>query len=126
MSTIYNTTLKSTRMTDVVAAIDSGGTGNPGYIEIATAGMGTILATIHFADVCAAVTSGVLTISGVPLTATAANSGTAAAAEVFDHAGTLIISGLTVGVSATDIVLSSVAIVSGQPVTLTAGSITHG
>lgn len=124
MSVTYNTTLKSTRMTDVVSAIDAGGAG---YLEIGTAAMGTVLSTITFNATCGTVGSGVLTFSGTPLTdSSAANTGTAAAAEVFSGAATLIISGLTVGTSATDIVLSSTSIVAGQPVTLTAASITHG
>ena len=124
MPVTYNTTLKSTRMTDVVTAIDAGSP--PGYLEIGTSAMGTVLSTIHFATTCGSVTSGVLTFGSTPLTdSSAANSGTAAAAEVFNAAGTVIISGLSVGLSGTDIVLSSTAIVAGQPVTLTAASITH-
>jgi hypothetical protein len=125
MSVTYNTTLKTTRMTSVVTAIDAGTP--PGYLEIGTTAMGTVLATIYFATTCGTVTSGVLSFSSLPLTcASAANSGTAAAAEVFNAAGTAIITGLTVGLSATDIVLSSTSIVAGQPVTLTSASITHG
>lgn len=124
MSVTYNSTLKNTRMTDVVTAIDSGGAG---YLEIATTAMGTVLATITFNATAGTVTGGVLTFSGTPLTcASAAATGTAAAAEVFSGGATLIISGLTVGTSASDINLSSVAIVTGEPVTITAASITHG
>ena len=126
MSIIYNTTLKTTRMNDVIAAIDYG---SPcGYLEIATAGMALVLATINFNSTCGVASSGTLTFGvSPPLTcASAANSGTAAAAEAFDAFGTPIISGLTVGLSATDIVLSSTSIVAGQPVTITAASIVHG
>ena len=128
MSTTYNTTLKSTRMTDVLNAINYGSPS--GYIEIGAAGspIGTILATINFNGNCGAVASGVLTFGvSPPLTcASAAASGTAAAAEVFDAFGSWVIQGLTVGLGGTDIILSSVAIVAGQPVTLTAASISHG
>jgi hypothetical protein len=124
MSVVYNTTLKNTRMTAVVTAIDTGGAG---YLEIGTSGMGTVLATIDFLSTCGTVSGGVLTFSGTPLTdATAANSGTAAAAEVFSGGNTLIISGLVVATSGADINLSSTSIVSGEPVTLTSASITHG
>lgn len=125
MSVTYNSTLKNTRMTDVVAAIDAGTP--PGYLEIATAAMGTVLATIFFNTTAGTVSGGVLTFSGTPLTAaSAAATGTAAAAEVFNAAGTGIITGLTVGTSGSDINLSSTAIVTGEPVTITAASITHG
>lgn len=124
MSVVYNTTLKNTRMADVVSAIDAGGAG---YIEIGTAGMSVVLATIDFQSTCGTVSGGVLTFSGTPLEdSSAAATGTAAAAEVFSGAGTLIISGLTVGTTGSDINLSSTSIVASQPVTLTAASITHG
>lgn len=124
MSVTYNTTLKNTRMTDVVTSI---GTGGAGKLELGTAALGTILSTITFAATCGTVTSGVLTFSSTPLTdPSAANTGTAAAADVKSGAGVQIITGLTIGTSGTDIVLSSTAIVAGQPVTLTAASITHG
>jgi hypothetical protein len=125
MSVTYNTTLKNTRMTDVVTAIDAGTP--PGYLEIGTSAMGAVLATIYFNSTAGTVSGGVLTFSGTPLTcSSAAGTGTAAAADVKNAAGTAIISGLTVGTSASDINLSSTAIVTGEPVTLTAASITHG
>ncbi len=124
MSVTYNTTLKNTRLTDVVTAIDTGGAG---YLEFGDAGMVHVLSTIHFNTVCGTVTGGVLTISGTPLTdASAAKTGTAAAAEVFSGGNALIISGLTVGTSGSDINLSSTSIVAGQSVTITSATITHG
>lgn len=125
MAVTYNTTLKNTRMTDVVTSI-----GATGYLNIYTTGLGTLLASIPLANPCGTVTGGVLTFSGTPLTESSANaSGTAAAATVTTAAnggGTVVISGLTVSSTAGDIVLSSVNIVAGQPVTITSASITHG
>lgn len=125
MPVTYNTTLKNTRMTDVVTAI-----GTTGYLNIYTTGLGTLLASIPLANPAGTVTSGVLTFSGTPLTESSANaSGTAAAANVttaVNGGGTVVISGLTVSSSSGDIVLSSTNIVAGQPVTITAASITHG
>lgn len=124
MSVTYNTTLKNTRLTDVVSAIDSGGAG---YLEFGDALFAHVLSTIHFGTVCGTVTGGVLTFTGTPLTdASAAKTGTASTAEVFSGGNTLIISGLTVGTSASDINLSSTSIVAGQSVTLTSATITHG
>jgi len=123
MSVVYNTPLKNTRLTDVVNAIDTGGAG---YIEIGTAGMASVLVTLPFHNPCGSVSGGVLSFLGTPFTADAANSGVAAAAAVYDGAGLLIISGLTVGTSGSDINLSSTSIVASQPVTLTAATITHG
>lgn len=122
MPAVYNTTLKNTRMTDVVTALGSGG-----KIKIYTAGLGTLLAQISLANPAGTVTGGVLSFSGTPLTESSADaSGTAAAATVTDSSGTVIISGLTVSSTTGDIVLSSVNIVAGQPVTITSASITHG
>ena len=125
MSIVYNTTLKNTRMTDVVTAI-----GGTGFLNLYTANGGTLLASIALANPAGTVTTGVLTFSGTPLTEASANaSGTATYANVTTATGgtgTVVISGLTVSSSAGDIVLSSTNIVAGQPVTITSASITHG
>jgi hypothetical protein len=123
MSVVYNTTLKNTRMTDVVTAI-----GTTGVLQIGTAAFGTLLSTINLANPAGTVTGGVLTFSGTPLTdSSAAASGTAAAARVRTASGgTDIITGLTVSSTSGDVVLSSTNIVAGQPVTITSASITHG
>lgn len=124
MSVNYATTLKNTRLTSVVTAIDTGGAG---YLEFGDGGFAHVLSTIHFNTVCGIVAAGILTFSGTPLVdASAARSGTAALAEVFSGGNTLIISGLTVGTSASDINLSSTSIVAGQSVTLTSATIQHG
>lgn len=125
MAVVYATALKTTRMSDVVTAI-----GTTGFLNIYTAGLGTLLATIPMPNPCGTVSAGVLTFSGMPLTESSANaSGTAAAATVSTltgGTGTVQISGLTVSSTSGDIVLSSTNIVAGQPVTITSASITHG
>ena len=125
MSVVYNTTLKNTRMTDVVTA-----NGATGFLNIYTAGLALLLATIPLANPAGTVSAGVLTFSGTPLTeASANNSGTAAAATVSTASaggGTVVISGLTVSSTSGDIVLSSTNIVAGQPITITSASISHG
>lgn len=124
MSVTYNTTLKNTRMTDVVTAI-----GATGFLNLYSA-TSVLLATIALANPAGTVTSGVLNFSGTPLTEASANaSGTATSANVTTATGgtgTVIISGLTVSSTSGDIVLSSTNIVAGQPVTITSASITHG
>jgi len=124
MAVTYSTAVKNSRLTVVVNAID-GGPSN-GYLEIGTAGMGTVLATIAFADPCGSVTGGVLTFS-TPISDTSAdNSGTAAAARVKDSTGTVCISGLTVGTSLSDIILNSTTISAGQSIVITSATITAG
>lgn len=124
MAVTYNASLKNTRMTAVTTAIDAGA-GNA-TLEIGSAGFASTLATITLADPASSVVADVLTILGVPLAAVAANTGTAAAARIKDPSGTVVVSGLTVGTSGTDCIISSTSITSGDTVTLTAGTITHG
>lgn len=122
MAVVYNTTLKNTRMTDVVTAL-----GSAAKLKIYTTALGTLLAQIPLANPAGTVTGGVLSFSGTPLTEASADaSGVAAAAQVVDGSNVVIISGLTVSSTSGDIVLSSTNIVAGQPVTVTSASITHG
>jgi hypothetical protein len=127
MSVVYDISLKNTRMSAVVTAIDNGGAGSLLFGTSSGFAGANLLATITFDSTCGTVSGGVLTFSGTPLVdSSAANTGTAAEGEVEDGTGHVVISGLTIGTSATDIVLSSTSIVSGQSVTITAASITHG
>jgi hypothetical protein len=124
MSVSYPTSLKNTRMTAVRDAIDAGA--SAGKLEIGTTAMGTTLVTIPLADPSGSIASGVLTLSGTPLSANAAATGTAAAARVRDSNNADVVTGLTVGTSGTDIIVDSTSVTSGQQVTITSGTITHG
>jgi hypothetical protein len=127
MSVTYNTTLKNTRMNAVVSAIDNGGAGSLLFGDVSGFGGANLLAQIAFNATCGTVSGGVLTFSDTPLVdSSAPNTGTATQAEVEDGVGHVVISGLTVGTSGSDINLSSTSIVSGQSVTITAATITHG
>lgn len=86
------------------------------------------IVTITLGTTPGTISSGVITLSGLPLSGTASLAGTntAAKAEIRDNSNNVIISGLTVGTSATDIIISSTSITSGQTVTVTAATITHG
>ena len=99
-----------------------------GTLVIGTAalsGSTGVLATMTLSATPATVSGKVLTLSGVPLSATASATGTAALAELRNNAGTVIVSGLTVGTSGTDVIVSSTSITSGQNVQVTSGTITH-
>lgn len=127
MSVTYNTTLKNTRMNAVVAAIDNGGAGSLLFGDSSGFGGANLLAVIDFNSTCGTVSGGVLTFNSTPLVcASAADTGNATQAEVEDGVGHVVISGLTVGTSGSDINLSSTSIVSGQSVTITAATLTHG
>jgi hypothetical protein len=133
MATTYSNTVAADRLQMVkdrtLTLTPAASTGSPaaGSIVIGTSGLsgGTgVLATIPTTTTAFTISNKVMTLHGVPLSANASASGTAALAEIRNNAGTVIASGLTVGTSGTDIILSTTTIVSGQPVTITAGTIT--
>lgn len=135
MSVIYSSTLKTNRMqlvADLIAsktAAASTGSATAGSLVIGTSalsGATGVLATITLSATPGTVSGAVLTLSGVPLSATASATGTAAKAELRNNAGTAIVSGLTVGTSASDIIVDNTSINSGQTVTVSSGTITHG
>lgn len=134
MAVNYSATLKTNRMQlvpDLIAglvAAASTGTRSAGSLVIGTSslsGATGVLATIPLGTTPATVSGSVMTISGVPLTANASAGGTAALAELRNNAGTAIVSGLTVGTSASDVIVTTTTIVNTQPVTVTSGTITH-
>lgn len=121
MALTYVTATKTSRMNAVVTDI-----GASGKLEIGTAGMATILATINLNATAGTVTNGVLSLSGFPKTVAASATGVAAAARIRTGANADVITGLTVGTSGTDIVLDNTSINSGQNVTINATpTITH-
>lgn len=135
MALTYSTTLKNNRMqlvADLIAGktqAASAGTASAGSLVIGTSalsGATGVLATIPLNTTPGTVSSGVLTLSGVPLTAAATANGTAAKAEFRDSGGNTIVSGLSVGTSGADITINATSVSNGQYVQITAGSITHG
>lgn len=121
MTVTYTTAVKNSRLSAVVTAI-----GTTGVLEIGTAGMASILATIPLANPAGTVSGGVLTFT-MPQSDTSADaSGTAAAARIRTASGgTDVVTGLTVGTSGTDVILDSTSITAGQTVTMNSASITH-
>jgi hypothetical protein len=122
MAVTYTTAVKNARLTAVSTAI-----GSTGVLEIGTTSMGTVLATIALDSTAGTAASAVLTFSGFPKSDVSAdNTGTAAAARIRTASGgTDIVTGLTVGTSASDINLDSLSITAGQTVTISSATITH-
>ena len=123
MTVTYTTAVKNARLDAVTTAA-----GTTAVLEIGTSAMGTVLATIALGNPIAAAASGaVLTLSGFPRSDTSAdNTGTAAAAQIRTASGgTDIITGLTVGLSGSDINVDSVNITAGQTVRIDSATITH-
>ena len=124
MSVVYANDVKDSRMNAVVAEVDAGA--GAGKLEIGTAGMAEVLVSITLNDPCGSVLSQVLTFNGFPKTQAASATGVAAAARIRDSDNNDVITGLTVGTSATDIILDNTSINLGQDVTISSATITHG
>jgi hypothetical protein len=124
MTVVYSNTIKNNRMTQAELGIDNNAAA--ANLLIGTAAMATTLVTIPLSKPSFTVSGNAMTMAGVPHSGTASATGTAAAAQINDGGGTAQVTGLTVGTSGTDIVLNSTSITSGQTVTITAGTITHG
>lgn len=123
MAVTYTNAVKIARMASVVSQAGAAAT-----LEIGTTGMATVLATFALDNPIAgaATGAGVLTLTGFPKSDTAAdNTGTAAAARLRAGGVTDIITGLTVGLSAADVILDSLSITAGQTVTLSSATFTH-
>ena len=126
MAVTYSTAAKNARLDAVRVLIDAGA--GPGVLQIGTAGMAAVLAEFTLVDPSApSAASGILTFDFDPdISDTVANNtGVAAAARIRDSDGTDVITGLTVGEAASDIILDNTDINAGQTVTITAGTITH-
>lgn len=136
MAVTYGATLKTNRMqmmADRVAGktqAASTGSATAGQLVIGTSalsGATGVLATIPLSTAPFTVSGAVATLAGTPLSVAASATGTAALAELRTNGGaTVECSGLTVGLSSADIILTSLSITSGQTVTITSGTITHG
>ena len=135
MAIVSSNTVKDNRLLVVNDAVNSKtyaagtGAGSAGSLVIGTSslsGATGVLATIALQNPAFTETAQVLTLAGVPLSVSAAAGGTAAKAEIRNNAGTVIVGGLTVGTSGSDINLNSVTVSAAQTVTVTSGTITHG
>lgn len=135
MAVVYRSGLRTNRLNLVLNELGSASapvistTGlSAGSLVIGTAelsGATGVLATIPLETTPAVVTGDTLTIAGLPKTVTATANGTAAKAELRNNAGTVIVSGLTVGQSNADIIVSGTVIALGQVFQVTGGTITH-
>jgi len=124
-------TVRNTRVDAIRAAVDAGA--GAGLLRIysgtkpAKGGIpaGTLLAELTCADPCGSSSSGVLTFT-TPFSDTSANAtGTAAFFYLVDSTGTFVCDG-DCGTSGSDLNLTTLSIVSGQPVQVTSLTITDG
>jgi hypothetical protein len=134
MTVSYSATLKSKRMqlvSDLIAgktAAASTGTATAGKLVIGTSalsGATGVLATLALPTTPFTESGGVLTLAGTPLSVSPSAAGTAAKAEFRDNSDAVIVTGLTVGTSASDIIVNTVTVATGVPFQVTSGTITH-
>ena len=127
MATSYSQTLQNTRMDAVLAAFDAHA--SPATLEICTAAYAQVLVAIPLADPSfsrgGAKPNTALTMASLPRNANATGTGTAAVARIKEGGGTVVADGLSVGTSASDIILNSISITTGQQVSISSGTITH-
>lgn len=121
----YSAALKNTRMDAITTAIGTSGRLRMYPTGVATCS-GTIIADLALSATAApSAVAGVLTFSTIT-SATATSSATAICATLTTSGGTVVVDGLSVGIAATNIVLNSNIISSGQTVSVTSATLTHG
>jgi hypothetical protein len=123
MSVNWNSATKSARMQAGLNSIDKDI--NPAVLEIGSTGMTSVLVKFTLQKPSFTEANGVLTCIGLPLSSIGTLTGNAAAARVKDGAGTIVIDGLTAGLSNADVILNDVSIVTNQGATLQTFIITH-
>jgi hypothetical protein len=129
MSVSYDQATQNSRLDATLARIDNNA--SPATMEICTAAYAAVLVIITLSKPSfsrgGTSPSTALTLLGVPKSGTASGAGTqtAAVARIKDGGGVVIVNNLTVGTSASDVVLNSLSITNGQTVTISSGTITH-
>jgi hypothetical protein len=120
MSITYSTAAKTARMQAIADLID-GGTG-AGSLEIGTAGMASVLATLPLADPCGSAAGGVLTFDMDPdiEDAAADASGKPGGFRIKDGDGTELVTGIAAGPW-----VASTAYAAGDYVTADSGKLYH-
>jgi hypothetical protein len=110
-----NDTLRTSLIADAVASLDR--------LEVLD-GSSNVLVT--FTITWSAGSAGVQAVASTPVSGTAGAAGTAAAARLYNNAGSPDeqITGLTVGTSGTDVTIDNTSISNGQTVNLTSLSLT--
>ncbi|QIG66839.1 hypothetical protein EVB41_009 [Rhizobium phage RHph_TM3_14A] len=125
MPIVYSNTIKTARSAVVITALGSAGVLVIGTAALAGGGTG-VLASIPLDNPAFSNVNGLMTMTNPPRTVNASGAGTAAKAELRDNGGTVIASGLTVGLSGSgaDVIINSTSISVGQSVQATIGTIT--
>lgn len=117
-----NTTLRSARATAIVTEA-----GANAQIKLYTAAYATLLGTLTCAATLGTVLNGVLTFNAIANDTSADATGTFALARLFKSDGTtMVMEGLTVGTSGTNIVVNAAASTLGAVISMSSAVITEG
>ena len=121
MAITLNTTLRNARSQAIVTEAAA-----TAKLTVYTAAYAAVLYTSTCAATLGTVATGVLTFNAVG-NATATGAGTAAIARLFKLDGTtMVIEGLTVGTTGTNIIITNTTIAINDVVTTSSGTITEG
>ena len=121
MAVSFATTLRNNRADQITSFA-----GNGAKLRLYTAGAVQIVELVCGSPLASAASGGVLTFNSITA-GTAGATGTATNASLYKSDGTtLVMSGLTVGTSGSNINLSSVAITNGDSVSIASATITDG
>ena len=124
MAISLNATLRNNRADQITTFA-----GASAKIRIYTAAYATVLCDVvcNASALAAAASGGVLTLNAMTGPGTATGAGTAEIARIYKSDGTtMVMEGLTVGTSATNIVITNTTIAVNDTVTVTSGTITEG
>ena len=121
MAITLNSTLRNARSTAIVT--EAGATAK---LSVYTAGYASLLYTSTCAATLGTVAAGTLTFNAVG-DATAVAAGTAAIARLFKTDGTtMVIEGMSVGTSGTNIIINNTTIAISDVITTSSGTIVEG
>ena len=124
MAITLNSTLRNNRADQITSFA-----GTSAKIRIYTAAYATALCDVvcNATAFAAAASGGVLTLNAMTGPGTATGAGVAAIARIYKSDGTtMVMEGLTVGTSATNIVITNTTIAVNDTVTVTSATITEG
>lgn len=123
----YSTAARNAMLSALITQIDTGA--SPAQLRIYSTGgsaTGVLLAELNLSNPSfGAPATGVSTAAAISPDTSANASGTASTAEIFSRGNLQVISAITVGTSATELVFNSVAFVLGDNISVTSFTITQ-
>lgn len=123
MAVTYPDGVKEVRLRAVRDKIDAGA--GPGKLLLQTGANATIV-TLTLADPSGTAVNNVFTLDFDPdISGTATSTAVLALACIVDSTDATAVSGLTVGTSASDVIVQNTSVNTGQVVTIQTGTITH-